>query len=174
MLRSFFDLPIYRLTEEEYSQQHDQFVEEFIDRSGGRDRDPEIVRQIEYYAHRKFGGQWIYNEIVGFIRLYFDGHQVLGAYFRTGAKRVTKTRNKTFEWVSHKLAPEVSLPFEPNRQFDPTSEEILNAVLKYIDRCKKELPKRYIDDSQFIRVAAFLDWKLLWAALDPLRLRGAD
>jgi hypothetical protein len=170
MDKPFFDLPIYRLPSEEYFRQRDQYVEELVDRSGGRfDRDPDIVRQIESYANRAYGGQWIYNEIIGFIGLYFDGSQILGAYFRTSAKRIMKTRKKTFEWVSHKLAPEVSLPYHPGRPFNPTNEEILGAVLEYIDRCKKELPKRYIDDSQFMRVAPFIDWKALWAALRPRR-----
>jgi len=167
MDRPFFDLPIYRLTEDEYFQQRDQFVEELVAQSGGRDRDPDIVRQIEFYAHQKFGGQWIYNEIIGFVRLYFDGSQVLGAYFRTTGKRIIKTRKKTFEWVSHKLAAEVSLPYSPGRPFDPTSEEIVCAVLEYIDRCKQELSNWYIDDSQFLRVAGFIDWKALWTALGP-------
>jgi hypothetical protein len=78
---------------------------------------PEIVRQIESHANRVYGGQWIYNEIIGFVRLYFDGSQVLGAYFRTSAKRISKTRKKTFEWIAHKLAPEVELPYEPGRPF---------------------------------------------------------
>jgi hypothetical protein len=51
-----------------------------------------------------------------------------------------KTRKKTFEWISHKLAPEVSLPYQPGRPFNPTSEEIFGTVIEYIDRCKKELP----------------------------------
>lgn len=168
MHQPFFDLPIYRLPQEDYFRQRDQYVEELIDRAGGRDeRDPDVVRQIELYAHRTYGGQWIYNEIIGFIGLYFDGSQVLGVYFRTDAKRITRTRKKTFEWIAHKLAPEVELPYDPGRPFNPTSEEILSAVTKYIDRCKKELPKRYIDDSQFMRVAAFIDWRALWTALGP-------
>jgi hypothetical protein len=71
--------------------QRRQYVEEVIDRAGGRhERHPEIVRQIESHANRVYGGQWIYNEIIGFVRLYFDGSQVLGAYFRTSAKRISK------------------------------------------------------------------------------------
>jgi hypothetical protein len=165
MHQPFFDLPIYRLSEDDYFRQRRQYVEEVIDHAGGRtERDPEIVRQIESHANRIYGGQWIYNEIIGFVRLYFDGSQVLGAYFRTNAKRITKTRKKTFEWIAHKLASEVNLPYEAGRVFNPTSDEILSAVTEYIDRCKKELPKQYIDDAQFMRVAAFIDWKALWTA----------
>jgi hypothetical protein len=165
MHQSFFDLPIYRLPEDDYFRQRRQYVEGEIDHAGGRhERNLEIVCQIESRANRTYGGQWVYNEIIGFVRLYFDGSQVLGAYFRTNAKRITKTRKKTFEWITHKLAPEIDLPYEPDRPFNPTSDEILGAVTEYIGRCKKELPKRYIDDSQFMRVAAFIDWKALWTA----------
>jgi hypothetical protein len=170
MDQPFFDLPIYRLPEEDYFRQRERYAEELIDHAGGRDeRQPDIVRQIELNANRKYGGQWIYNEIIGFIRLYFDGSQVLGHYFRTNAKRITRTRRKTFEWITHKLASEVDLPYDAGRPFNPTSEEILSAVTKYINRCKKELPKQYIDDSEFMRLAAFIDWKALWTALGSRR-----
>ena len=89
MHQPFFDLPIYRLSKDDYFRQRQQYVEEVIDYADGRnERDPDIVRQMESHANGIYGGQWIYNEIIGFVRLYFDGSQVLGAYFRTNAKRL--------------------------------------------------------------------------------------
>jgi hypothetical protein len=65
MHQPFFDLSIYRLPEDDYFRQRRQYVEEVIDRAGGRhERHPEIVRQIESHANRVYGGQWIYNETV--------------------------------------------------------------------------------------------------------------
>jgi hypothetical protein len=164
MRPAFLDLPVYRLSQDDYFRQRLEFVEKMIDRAGGRERDPDIVRQIERHSSLQFGGQWIYNEIIGFIGLYFDGHQVLGKYFEVTAKRIVRTRRKIFEYKTHKLAAEISMPFQPGEPFDPTNEEIFDVVQQYVERCREALPNRWIEDAQLLKLGPFLDWKRLLAA----------
>jgi hypothetical protein len=164
MRPAFLDLPVYRLSQDNYFRQRLEFVEEMVDRAGGRERDPDVVRQIERHSTMQFGGQWIYNEIIGFIGLYFDGHQILGKYFETAAKRIVRTRRKIFEYKAHKLAAEISIPFQPGEPFDPTNDTIFDVVRQYVDRCREALPNRWIEDAQLLKLGPFLDWRGLLVA----------
>ena len=97
-------------------------------------------------------GIWDFNEIIGYIRLYFDWPQILGMYFAVDKKRVVRTRTKQFVYMTHKLVYESSL--EP-----PYSNSgIYEAILEYLERCKREIPRRFIDTSQFELIGPHVDW----------------
>jgi hypothetical protein len=155
----FFDLPVYRLHEEQYYEQQRSYINERVEYAGGAEHDPDIIKQIREHARVTFGGPWQYNEIVGYIRLHFVGSQIRGEYFSPNARRATKTRKKVFWLQTHKLAPEISI------SFNPKSEEIFGIIKRYIDDCRKKLPRRYIDDSQLLRIGPFMDWKGLYESV---------
>ena len=100
LLKYIFDIPVYRLTEDEYYSQLNKYVE------GGSDYIKEIQAFYKKYPNdkirftdtliRAYGGPWIYNEIIGFIRLHFLGSQIRGEYYEVDSKRITKTRKKQF------------------------------------------------------------------------------
>lgn len=152
----FFDLPVYRVSEDQYYADLEKFADERVEAAGGPDRDPDTVAQIREHAKVNFGGPWQYNEIIGYIRLHFVGSQIRGEYFAPSSSRVVKTRKKVFWRQTHKLAPEVSIPFTP------TSEQIFDLIKEYVDDCQKELPRRFIDVSQLMRLGPFVDWKGLY------------
>ncbi len=163
--RYFYDLPVYRLRRDEYYAAQDEYIEQTLFRPGTPD-EPEL-RQREnsnprsndtFRDHlvRVYGGCWEFNEIIGYIRLHFLGSQVRGDYFAVAKKRIVKTRRKTLKYITWKLAPEVDI--EPPHG----TTEVLTAVQQYIHDCKIELPKRFIDTSNFDKLAPHINWEALF------------
>jgi hypothetical protein len=101
---------------------------------------------------KNYGGQWDYNEIIGFIRLHFVGRQIRGEYHGLDSKRITKTRKKLFTFKTWKLANEIDIPINSN------NNEIFSIICDYIKDCEKELKKRYIDSTLFKVIGPHVDW----------------
>jgi hypothetical protein len=159
---NFYDLPVYRLSRDAYYAARDTHIEKVLFRTGTSDEqamrereklNPRINDAFRNHLECSFGGCWEYNEIIGYIRLHFLGSQVRGEYFAVLKKRVTKTRTKTFEYKTWKLAPEVDV------EHPYGTIEVLQAIRQYIEDCKKEVPRRYIDTSRFEVLAPHVDWE---------------
>ncbi|WP_148045608.1 hypothetical protein [Salinisphaera orenii] len=163
----FFDLPVYRLPRDEYYEQRQAYIDSVIfpanDPAAAEFRiaqekdDPSAYVAIRDHLERSYGGCWEFNEIIGYIRLHFLGSQVRGDYFAVSKQRVTRTRRNTLEYQTWKLAPEVEVHRPQSR------EGILEAVFQYIDDCRREVPRRFIDASRFEEIAEFIDWQSLIA-----------
>ena len=159
--RYFFELPVYRLSPEEYANEMDLWIKKHM-YSGGEEhvklklefyaKYPERKALFESHLQNTFGGFWQYNEIIGYIKLHFLGNQIRGEYYATQSKRIVRTRRKIFEYKSHKLAPEMGI------SRDASNEEICIRVNEYIDSCRRELKGRFIDISNFNRVSGYINW----------------
>jgi hypothetical protein len=160
----FHDLPIYRLPRDAYYAGRDKYVADFVaDTFCHGSPSPEAVKNLsESMKQHDYDtyGPWRFNEIIGYIRLHFLGSQVRGEYFAVNRSRHVLTRHKTFVYRTHKLAPEHQVPR------DATSNQILQVIHEYVEACRKEVPRRYIDDSWLQAVGPFVDWnaviKLGW------------
>jgi len=167
-MRYFFDVPVYRLAAEKYHRQREAHIARvlFPDASQNSETTQALSRTTQDrhavtrdHLERSYGGCWQFNEIVGYIRLYFDDSQVLGAYYGVARKRIVRTRRRTLEYMTWKLAPEVDVP-EP-----PTRDGVLGAVREYLRDCAKELPGRYIHTEMLEAIAGHIDWLALF--LEP-------
>jgi len=101
MLVFFFDVPVYRLGEDNYYSELNDYIQNRMYPSGyAREneeffiRNPDQKTQHENHIRETYGGAWNYNEIVGFIRLHFVGSQIRGEYWGVNAKRICRTRRK--------------------------------------------------------------------------------
>jgi hypothetical protein len=152
----FHELPVYRLSEEAYYQARDKWIAAFVTdaRKGlgpSPEREKQLTKDMEQHHYDKHG-PWQFNEIIGYLRLYFDGSQVLGQYLSVKRNRLVQTRTKTLVFRTHKLAPENSVPR------DATNEQILQVINNYVAACCKEEPRRYFDDTWLRIVGPFVDW----------------
>jgi hypothetical protein len=152
----FHDLPVYRLTEEAYYKARDKQIADFVAyaRKGlgpSPEQEKELTKNMEQHDYDKYG-PWCFNEIIGYIRLHFRGSQVLGKYFSVKRDRLVKTRKKTLVYRTHKLAPEHSVPQHA------TNEQILKVICDYVDACRKEEPRRRLDDTWLRTIGPFVDW----------------
>lgn len=163
-VRYFYDVPVYRLEEERYADDLNHHIESTLFpisdplSSALRERDwlnPSEKASLRDHLTEKYGGCWLYNEIVGYIRLFFLGSQVRGEYFAISQRRAIRTRHKIFILKSLKLAPEREIP-------NTTANlSIFETVLQYINDCRKELPRRRIDSRLLEAVGPHVDWQAL-------------
>lgn len=157
-------LPVYRISSELYYKQREEFAERHMYHGSEETirvakefhrKSPKYKKIYVEHLNNKYGGTWEFNEVIGHIKLHFLGNQIRGEYWKVNAKRIVKTRSKTFEYVTHKLAAEISIP--PN----VSDQEIFEYICKYVDRCKKELKQRTIDESQLLSIGRFIKWREL-------------
>lgn len=162
--RYFYDLPVYRLPRDKYYSERDKYIDKILFPPDGpvtqelRRRDeenPKANDAIRDHMARSYGGCWEFNEIIGYIRLHFLGTQVRGEYFAVSKQRIVRTRTKTIEFQTWKLAPEVDIkpPYE--------NQQILAAIREYIEDCKSELPRRAIETALFEVLAPHIEWASL-------------
>jgi hypothetical protein len=159
-VRYFYDLPVYRVSQDAYQRELEAYYEKKIFEKPHADRirehykrNPRLLEQVKQFYWSKFGGAWQFNEIVGYIRLHFLGSQVRGEWIAMPRSAGRRTRKKQFEYLAWKLAPEVDIAGPLNRR------NVLTAIRRYIDACRRELPRnRYIDTEQFEELAPFVDW----------------
>jgi hypothetical protein len=161
----FFDVPVYRLEKEHYNQRRDKYVDDAMVVKNSRysqehrrmdEEDAVQNAMFRDYLRRSYGGCWRFNEIIGYIRLYFFGSQIRGEYFGVNKARMVKTRTKILEFQALKLVPEMDVPYPPR------GNEILKTVREYLKRCKSALPRRHIDISMFEAVAPYIEWQQLY------------
>lgn len=165
MEKYFLDIPVYRIPKDIYYREMGKYIErkmyagpalhvaqikEFYTKNPGQ------KQFIEKQLFLSYGGAWDYNEIIGYIRLYFFGTQIRGEYWGINAKRITRTRKKLFEFKTWKLATEIDLSWETD------SLSIYSKILEYIEDCAKKLKGRFIDISNLKEIGQHVDWKSLY------------
>lgn len=84
-----FELHVYRLSEDRYYSA----MEEYIDKVNSNIQLP----MDSGYLRNKYGGDWQYNEIIGFLKFYqYGANQIRCEYWETDSSRKVKTRKKQF------------------------------------------------------------------------------
>lgn len=161
----FYDVPVYRLSRKRYYKDMDKYIKKHM-YSGSPNhikmmedfhrKEPTQKLALEDKLRKSYGGAWKYNEIIGYIRLYFFGTQIRGEYWAVNSKRVVRTRKKILEYKTWKLASEINLHWEPD------SSSIFLQILKYLERCQKKLKSKYIDIRNFKAIGYYVDWKLMF------------
>jgi hypothetical protein len=162
--RYFFDLPIYRLLEGDYNQQLDAYVEgalygrteEERSRFAGRFRGREgLEASTRDYYWKDFGGPWQFNEVIGYVRLYFFGRQIRGELWWVDAKRIVRTRRKLYFMHDLSTASPVRVP--------PGSDDgaVYNLILTFVDRVRQRLGKRYLETTLLETVGPYVRWSSL-------------
>jgi hypothetical protein len=157
-----FDVPVYRLTKKEYESQQDAYICKNI--SDGNysvqemyRRHPDVKRQAENHLWESYGGSWLFNEIIGFIRLFFLSDQIRGEYFRVKAKKIVRTRRKIFEPLGIEITAPRRIPQKSSNQ------EIFDHIKSFLSRAQNEneLKKHYVDTSVLEYIGSHMDWNAL-------------
>jgi hypothetical protein len=161
----FLILPVYRVSSENYYIQREEFVERNLYGSNNAElnllarqvhkEQPQVKLQSEAILRNSYGSAWDFNEIIGYIKLHFVGTEIRGEYWAVKSKRIVKSSRKEFEYKTHKLAPEISIPQKAS------NNRIYGIVISYVKSCRLELKNRYIDDSQLKIIGPFVNWRKL-------------
>ncbi|TPE46723.1 hypothetical protein FJM67_15660 [Maribrevibacterium harenarium] len=142
-----FEIPVYRLSENNYYEQM-------------RDHISQTNRNKEYpidegYLRKEYGGNWRYNEIIGFLRFFRYGqNQIRCEYWETDAKKKVRTRKKQYSQVSDSYCTErFSLNY--------SNEELANTMKSAVEHCEQRLKRRVLDCELFDATVDLIDWKAL-------------
>jgi len=88
-----FELHVYRLKESEYYSA----MKKYIDKTNSKMQIPMDTG----YLRKQYGGDWQYNEIIGFLKFYqYGANQIRCEYWETDSSRKVKTRKKQFIQMS--------------------------------------------------------------------------
>jgi hypothetical protein len=79
--KELFELPVYRLEEDKYNQ---SLCEHIVN-------NPLMSAE---YSRKNFGGDWQYNEIIGFLRFYVFTYQVNAKFVVNTGKQIRKGKLK--------------------------------------------------------------------------------
>ena len=140
--RLLFELAVYRLDKESYSN---GFLEYKNKNSTEYTSDSGLMNC--------YGGQWEYNEIIGFLKFYVsDNTQIRCEYHETNKKIKRKSRTKIFikntdsfcvRSISKKM----------------TNEELINIIEDCIKHCKDNISaERFIDTQIFDSTFKHTNW----------------
>ena len=156
----FFDVPVYRLAKDEYELQQNEFVQKELKQSGGKyaeeayRRYPELKVQTESHLWKSYGGCWLFNEIVGFIRLYFFFSEIRGEYWHTSAQRIVRTRRKIYNPIG------IDFGFGERISHGSSNAEIYKRIGMFLRRVQKEkkFKERYVDKSVLENIGRHINW----------------
>lgn len=137
-MKHFYDVPVYR-------EDQNNFLRIKTERINKKLLDCEGNKSLYDFLEKSYG-VWKFNEIIGYIRLYFSGHQVCGEYYCLKSNKLSNPRKKRFEYSTWKLAPEVYISSVLE------SDKIYESIIEYIKLCKKELPRTYYIDFELFEV----------------------
>lgn len=160
MKTHLFEISVYRLTHEAYSEKQNEYVKKHVcgynseklllqlakDKNDNEARDK--IRDASFWFS-DFGGGWRYNEIIGYLRIYQYGSQIRAEYWQNDVKRVVKTRRKKFVIKNRTLVPEVRIK----------DGDIAEAIDLCVNACKNKLSKRYLDLETYELILRHVNWK---------------
>jgi len=142
-----FELHVYRIQETEYYSA----MKKYMDKINSKMQIP-IDRG---YLRKQYGGDWQYNEIIGFLKFYqYGANQIRCEYWETDSSRKVKTRKKQFIQKSDSYCREAFSKSDTNINLAKTMK---NAV----DHCEVILKKknRYIDKELFNNTVDHVAWR---------------
>ncbi len=144
-----FEIPVYRLSENDY-------YKKLIDYKDNINSEM-LTPMSDAYLRKQYGGDWRYNEIIGFLRFYrYGANRIRCDYRETDAIRKKRTRKKLFEKISDNYCNE---PFSRSASNIDIAKSIRSAVEHCECRLKKK--KRVLDKELFENTVDFIDWKSL-------------
>nr|WP_320014829.1 hypothetical protein [uncultured Desulfobacter sp.] len=141
--KDLFEIPIYRVSEDAYYEK----LREYIAKNT-------TEYSSESHLRKQFGGDWLYNEIIGYFKVYkYDSRQIRCAYWETDALNKVKTRKKQFIRKSDNFS---SIPFNAGA----TNVELIDRLNMCITDAISKLPKNRFANRGLLDVTfEFIDWR---------------
>jgi hypothetical protein len=156
-----FEIPIYRTTKEQFYLEVKKYIEKrFLDLDDfSKDfynKNPIEKENWDQGVRQEYGSVWEYNDIIGYLKLFFYGSQIRSEYWFVKAKRIVKTNKKNFDCHSFSTGPAITIVYEKD------SVGIYQKICELIDYYRKKLKIRFIDTSIFDTVGPYIDWESLY------------
>ena len=153
MSNYIFDIPVYRCDEITHSKEYEEIKTKKL-LSFNKDTTPLAYTSMEQWIEQEYWYPWKFNEIVGYLRLFIDGHRIKGDLHHIKARKLRRgTSGKIFYY---------SKIFEYTPNLSDASLIIYNNLLNNLRLLKHPpLHRRYLDLDGFIKYGKFVDWRKL-------------
>ena len=141
-----FEIPIYRLSEDAYQRD----MHTYIEKTNSKFENPMDIG----YLRDHYGGDWKYNEIIGYLRFFRYGeNKIRCEYWETNAVKKVRTRRKQFVQKSNNYCNE---PFSKSA----TNAELAETMKKAVEHCEGRIKnkKRFLDRELFDRTVDHINW----------------
>ena len=148
----FIEIPLYRIPYDNYNNELSQKTQDIYDSNYPINIENYHISELE----KDNCAPWQYNQVIGWVRLFFLGNQFKGELWLHNAKRYTrKMKNKRFEYSNNVIGAEIPT--------DLANKEIAKLIMTELKSFGDNFhnKKRYLDISQFQRIACYIDWKSL-------------
>lgn len=150
--KTLFELPIYRVSEEQYYKS----LNEHYEKRKIPHNNFLYEESLNQNLRKDFGGDWKYNEIIGYLRFYKYANDIRCFYYQDDRKRIIKTRKKQFIPIDDTLYKIIIIYSYDNQQ-------IAEKITEMVDWCSTlpDIKKRYIDREIFDNTVNCIDWRVL-------------
>ncbi|MEE9457324.1 MAG: hypothetical protein V3W11_09280 [bacterium] len=167
----FFDIPIYRCSEDVFRAEYETSKNNYIDSvtDSVENLDPSLIEYVARRFEMREWYPWQYNDIIGWLDLYayIDEKRVrIGAFIsfvdnlkirRTNRRRIFKLSGIRKDGSKKFRSPVV---FEVELTEPYSNKKIFEAVAAELEKLKvrKELRSRYVELDKFLKIGRFVDW----------------
>jgi len=163
---SIFELPIYRLTNEQFEKELNHIVTKSIPytRQSMIEQNPkkgDFVYQDVWDNIKSFKEyNWKFNEIIGWVTLHLNHETVFGEIFLKKTARINKNSKAKISFYDCGF----KIPYNQT----VSNQEIFKQILDNISEVqkRKKFLNRYIDISKLETLGLFIDWKKLYSHLN--------
>ncbi|MES2825307.1 MAG: hypothetical protein V4732_17015 [Pseudomonadota bacterium] len=162
MKKYFFEIPVYRLSEAQYKEEMKTYIRKSVPTYDGPEQLLQYRVQNPEQDHpdsllvgmlcREFGGPWMYNEIIGHLRLYLYHSQIRVEYWQVQSKRIVKSRRKLFGRNSPKIVDEINIKDRSS------NSEIKKATEDTVKACEQKFKRRHLDLRYFYAIKDHVNW----------------
>jgi hypothetical protein len=152
----FFEIPIYRCSEDEHNTQWQHEIDRLMQSvKPYKDRNPEGYKERLEYVRQLTWRQWRYAEVVGWIRLHRLDTQIRGELWFSTAKRIVRGCKAPIRWQGK--------AFERTCWPSETDEEIGCAIMAQLKTFAASggFRRRYIDLECFTAIYDKIGWRRL-------------
>jgi len=156
--RYFFEIPIYRVSEERFNEGYDRDLLRWLDSIPGLDVhqiSEDLRTRMEQHFWETYGGPWRFNQAVGWLRLYVLGSQIRGEIWMSAAKRLQRKGSRRFRHEGK--------AFEMHCGHTESSRDICSELADELHRFQREhrSGRLHLDLECFEMLSPFIDWHQL-------------
>lgn len=147
-----FEIPIYKFDEKKHSDNLEKLRNNYYSYFAGP-RNNSSFEDYKLFVEEIFHYYWKYNEVIGYLNIYFLGRQYRIEYWFVNSKRIRSGINKKkFKYIGKLIEKDISKL--------TTNSEIYNCVLESLVKLKNypKFIKRHIDLTQFLMIGKHIDW----------------
>lgn len=149
--KSLFEIPVYRLREADYCKQMSAYMVKTKSQGSSNLSDSYLIAQ--------FGGEWRYNEIVGFLRFYLYGKsQIRCEFWETAAQKKVRSRKrmKFFEKRSGRYCSE-------QISISHSNKDLASSMKSAVAHCEQRICEKgwILDKELFDNTVDHINWQSL-------------